>query len=47
MKKFSNHLEYITPMTEVIEMKMETVLCQSSYGATLENMSDSDYTFTF
>jgi len=47
MKEITNHQEYNTPKTETIEIKMESILCQSGYKTTLENMSESDYDFTF
>lgn len=48
MKLSNNRQGYSSPQTEVIYIMTESVLCQSdSFGVTLEDMKENDYTFTF
>lgn len=47
MKEINNKV-YITPVSDQVDILCETILCQSGgYSATLEGMSETDYTFTF
>ena len=50
MKKLTNHVGYVSPETFEVDMMTMSVLCQSdenSFEATLEDMTENDYTFTF
>lgn len=49
MKKLTNSLGYLSPEMTVVDILPMSVLCQSGEGnnATLEDMTENDYTFTF
>lgn len=50
MKKLTNSMGYISPETCSIDIMPMSILCQSGEGgsdATLEDMTENDYTFTF
>ena len=48
MKHLNRNEDYRSPRTEIIDILMESVLCQSNqFGATLEEMEENDYTFKF
>lgn len=50
MKTLTNHVGYVSPETVQLDILSMSVLCQSdkdSYDATLEDMTENEYTFTF
>ena len=49
MKKLTNSSGYASPEMDIVNVLPMSVLCQSGEGndATLEDMTENDYPFTF